>query len=236
MPVLSRARSPQLRPSPSAYAPFVAIAATVLACFAVSTRLEAPPTVAALTIVNRTQWAAAVGVTNAGQRRRVPVGTVEQSTTRTFHDVLDHSGSWVLRFAYRGVVEEVTVDRSQLAAAGWKLQVPDTFGHAPRASWACPRHRLRDLPAPFRPPVLSESVSCTYGRRNEPHNERETGAATLDGDRRSMDAAPAPSDPAAPRGALEEETMHHPLVAGIPATSGEPAGPTAVTPPEEVRR
>ena len=103
--------------------------------------------------MNRTQWAAAVGVTNEVNGAAVPVGTVEQSTTRTFHDVLDHTGSWVLRFAYRGVVEEVTVDRSQLAAAGWKLQVPASFATALQESTACHRR-----PAPERsPPALLPS-------------------------------------------------------------------------------
>lgn len=127
MPVLSRARSLQLRPGRAVYAPFVAVAATVAACFAISTQLEAPDTVAHLTVVNPTEWAARVAVASAADGAAVPVGTVEQSTTRTFTDVLDHAGRWFLRFSYGGVEEDVAIDRSSLASAGWKVEVPDGF-------------------------------------------------------------------------------------------------------------
>ena len=112
MPVLSRSRSLQLRPGTSGSVPFIAIAATVVACFLVATHLEAPSTIPHLTIVNTQDWAAEVAVAEAPAGAGVPVGTVERGATRTFTDVLDHGGTWVLRYSYRGVVEEQVTDAS----------------------------------------------------------------------------------------------------------------------------
>ena len=99
-----------------------------MACFLVATTLEAPSTVPHLTVVNTQAWAAQVAVAEAPAGAGVPVGTVERGATRTFTDVLDHGGTWVLRFSYRGVVEEQVTTRAALAAQGWKVQVPDSFG------------------------------------------------------------------------------------------------------------
>ena len=192
MPVLSRARSPQLRPSPSAYAPFVAIAATVLACFAVSTRLEAPPTVAALTIVNRTQWAAAVGVTNAGQRRR---------RARRHRGAIDHPHLPRRARSLRLVGAAVRVPRRRrgghrrsIAARRGGLEAAGSgrFRYAPRASWPAPDTASVTFWRRSDRRLVKRSVSCVYGRRNGRTTTAKPGAATLDGDRRSMDAAPAP--------------------------------------------
>ena len=127
MPVLSRSRSLQLRPGTSGSVPFIAIAATIVACFLIATRLEAPATVPHLTVVNTQDWAAQVAVADAPSGGGMPVGTVDRGATRTFTDVLDHGGTWVLRYTYRGVVDEQVTTRAALAAQGWKVQVPDSF-------------------------------------------------------------------------------------------------------------
>ena len=128
MPVLSRPRSLQLRPGTSGSAPFIAVAFTVVACFVIATSLEAPSTVRQLTVVNQQNWAARVTVAWEPNGGGVPIGTVDRGATRTFADVLDHGGTWVLRFSYGGVVEEQVTSRDALAAEGWKVEVPARFG------------------------------------------------------------------------------------------------------------
>jgi len=108
--------------------PLIAVVLTVVVCLAVSTSLEAPGTISQLTVVNPSHWAARVAVASTPGGAAVPVGTVEAQADRAFQGVLDHSGTWVLKFSYLGVNEELAISRSDLAKAGWKVQIPDAFG------------------------------------------------------------------------------------------------------------
>jgi hypothetical protein len=127
-PVLSRSRSAQLRPSSERYVPLVAIVVTVLVCFLVSTKLEAPDTVSQITVANSTPWAATIVVASAPGQDTVAVGTVEGKQTRTFNSVLDRSKQWVLTFTYLDVSEQLTTTRADLARNGWQVDVPANFG------------------------------------------------------------------------------------------------------------
>jgi hypothetical protein len=105
----------------------VAITLAVIAVmiFGVVT-LREPARVSSLTFTNTSNYDVVVDVSSSARRSWLPLAVVDAGTTREYRDVLDQGSTWVFRFRAQGVDGgEVAVSRHELAAAGWKLAIPN---------------------------------------------------------------------------------------------------------------
>jgi hypothetical protein len=103
----------------------VVLIAAVLLGVASTRVLDGPAHVSSFVVDNSTAWPASVSVRPAGSSGWLDVGTVAPVGSYEFRGVLDQGTRWEVRFRYAGRVEtSITMDRSDLAAAGWKVQVP----------------------------------------------------------------------------------------------------------------
>jgi hypothetical protein len=89
--------------------------------------LAEPARVDRLTITNPSEYDISVDMTSGESGTWLPFAVVGQRSTRDYQQVLDQGDSWVFAFRSQGRDGgEVTVTRADLAAAGWKLTVPDS--------------------------------------------------------------------------------------------------------------
>jgi hypothetical protein len=133
-PVLTRPRSSQALPALTGVVAWTILALSPLLLAA---RLTAgdPSFVPAVTIENPLVYKVNVDVKAPGDDGWSDLGTVRRQTTKTVEEVVDRGRTWTFRFTYGGELGgEVTVDRSQLRADGWRVTVPsdvgDRLGHA----------------------------------------------------------------------------------------------------------
>lgn len=104
---------------------FAGVAALVLA----STVLSADPFVDRVIVVNPTPYQLNVKLAAAGHRGSLDLGTAARDSTMTVEKVFDPGQRWVLRFSYAGTAAgEVTVSRSDLEKADWRVEVPPAVG------------------------------------------------------------------------------------------------------------
>jgi hypothetical protein len=81
--------------------------------------------VAHVRVDNQTPYDVAVDVAGATRDGWMGAGFAQRRTTTEFSDVVDQGATWVFRFSYAGVdAGEVTVARSTLEGAGWRVAVP----------------------------------------------------------------------------------------------------------------
>lgn len=99
----------------------------VLVALAPAFRSEAP--VARVTIDNPTVYSVNVEVSSRGDGDWLDLGAIGREGTKTVEQVTDQGNRWTFRFSYAGVDGgQVTVARADLAAAGWRLTIPETVG------------------------------------------------------------------------------------------------------------
>ena len=127
-PVLTRPRS-SLRLS--AFGGLAAWAALALSPLLLVGRLTGgePSFVAEVTVVNPLVYKVNVDVKAPGDDGWSDLGTVRRETAKTIEQVVDEGLRWTFRFTYGGELGgEMTVDRSQLRADGWRVTVPAEVG------------------------------------------------------------------------------------------------------------
>jgi hypothetical protein len=89
--------------------------------------LDGPARIDHLAIANPTDYDLTIQLAPDANSAWLPFAVIGQRTTREFHDVLDQGDSWQFRFRAQGEgAGAVTVSRSQLAADGWQLTVPES--------------------------------------------------------------------------------------------------------------
>lgn len=99
----------------------------VLVALAPAFRSESP--VARVTIENPTVYTVNVEVSGHGDGDWLDLGAIGREGAKTVEQVTDQGDRWTFRFSYGGVDGgQVTLARADLAAAGWRLTVPETVG------------------------------------------------------------------------------------------------------------
>jgi len=107
----------------------VAVAVLALAALLVSLRMvDGPSFVPRVTFVNHTSLDVDVD-TSASQRDGwTPAGVADGDGTTSFQEVIDHGDTWWFRFSEGGRSVVFPVSRSRLAADGWRVEIPSSFG------------------------------------------------------------------------------------------------------------
>jgi len=90
------------------------------------------PFVNEIVIDNPTDYIASVDVTGPRSDGWLNLATTDAHSESTVQEVIDQGDTWVFRFGYSGYEEQVEVARAELAEAGWRVQVPDSFAAALR--------------------------------------------------------------------------------------------------------
>lgn len=93
-----------------------------------SPALGSPARVSQVTLENTGTWLVQVEVRVDGGW--ATIGLVAPGTRSTVDDVLDAGDTWQLRFRVGEAVVTERVERSRLAAASWRISVPESMGSA----------------------------------------------------------------------------------------------------------
>lgn len=81
-----------------------------------------------VTIVNNTEYAAHVEVTDRARDGWLGLTTVRPQSTKTVERVIDQGDMWIFRFDYAGKhQEEVEVTRPDLERNDWTVEIPQSF-------------------------------------------------------------------------------------------------------------
>jgi hypothetical protein len=92
--------------------------------------LANPTTIDHVGFVNRTQYAMDVEVTGAGNDGWTPLATAERQETTEVRDVVDQGKTWTFRFTSQGFSGgELRFTKTDLARAGWKIDIPQAVGN-----------------------------------------------------------------------------------------------------------
>jgi hypothetical protein len=117
------------------------VVAIALACAALipMVRLVAPVgSVVHVAIVNPSEYAFELKVSDHARAGWMPVGTAQPKTTTIFTDVYDQGDAWTVQFAYGSYESVVPITRADLQHAGWRVTVPaDLIAHL-RAAHVAP--------------------------------------------------------------------------------------------------
>jgi len=82
-----------------------------------------------VTIDNPTLYTVNVEVSGTGAGDWLDLGAVDREASTTIEEVADQGPQWTFRFSYGwAAAGEVSVARADLAAAGWRLTIPETVG------------------------------------------------------------------------------------------------------------
>jgi len=93
-----------------------------------SPALRSPARVSEVTLENSGTWVVRVEVRVDGGWSTI--GTVPPGSRSTVADVLDAGGTWQLRFRVGEAMVTERVERSRLAAASWRISVPESMAAA----------------------------------------------------------------------------------------------------------
>lgn len=86
-----------------------------------------------VTVVNQTEYSTDVTVKSAPSDPSLAIGYVAPETERHFKEVIDQGGTWIFTFDYINRHEEqISMERSELERAGWKVEVPESFAETLR--------------------------------------------------------------------------------------------------------
>jgi hypothetical protein len=88
----------------------------------------APETIERIEIINPTDYD--LGVEVSGDRHLwLPLALVDKRSSATVREVIDQGERWTFRFRYFGdSLGEVSLSRTQLESAGWRLEIPSEVG------------------------------------------------------------------------------------------------------------
>jgi hypothetical protein len=110
-------------------APGFLLGSAVLVVLLLAPSLGEDALISRLTIDNPTAFDVNVEVAGDGRSGRFDLGTVTHETESIREEVADPGATWVLRFSYGGVdAGELSVERSTVRDAGWRLTVPTEVG------------------------------------------------------------------------------------------------------------
>lgn len=116
-----------------------AVAVAVAVAVELAPILAVPAHVAKLRIGNPTVYQLNVEVTDAREGGWLDLGTIGRERNRVLEEVTDQGRRWVFRFSYGGVdAGRLDVERSDLAKAGWSLDIPIEVGDRLRAAGLAP--------------------------------------------------------------------------------------------------
>jgi hypothetical protein len=102
---------------------------------AVSLLTPSPGTVDRVTIKNGSEFDVNIDATNASYDGWTPVGIALARADTDMREIIDHGDVWIFRFTGQGIdAGELRVTRSDLAASGWALAVPDAVVQRLRAA------------------------------------------------------------------------------------------------------
>jgi len=105
---------------------------------AVSLLIPSPGTVDRVTIKNGSEFDVNIDAANASHDGWTPVGIALARADTDMREIIDHGDVWIFRFTAQGIdAGELRVTRSDLAASGWALTMPDSVAQ-----------RLRDADVP----------------------------------------------------------------------------------------
>jgi hypothetical protein len=127
-PVLTRPRSTRSLP---ALAGLLAWTILVLSPLLLVARLTAgePSFVREVTVDNPLVYKVNVEVNPGDGAGWTGLGTVRRETSKTVEKVVDQGPTWTFRFTYGGELGgDMTVNRSDLRANGWRITVPPDVG------------------------------------------------------------------------------------------------------------
>lgn len=142
-PTLTRSPAPLARAGPARRL-IPAIAALVAVYVLLFQTLRMPQVVPRLSIVNPHDWRANVEVAGAGNAGWMPLLGVDRQGIRDLQQVYDHGTTWRFRFTYGNVDGgELRMTRAELAAANWRVQVPEQFAQRMRQAGIAPSARLQ---------------------------------------------------------------------------------------------
>lgn len=110
-------------------AAIVGTVALVAVFVAVAPAFRSDAPVRRVTIENPTVYSVNVEVSAGGRGGWLDLGAVDREGAKTVEQVTDQGPRWTFRFSYGGVgAGDLTVPRTDLAAAGWRLTIPETVG------------------------------------------------------------------------------------------------------------
>lgn len=105
-------------------------------------RLQVPPDIARLRVVNPTVYQLNIDVSADADGPWLDLGTFGREGTKTIEQVGDQGRSWLFRFSSGGLdAGRLALARSDLAKAGWTVRVPDAVGERLRAKGLAPSAR-----------------------------------------------------------------------------------------------
>ncbi len=108
---------------------WVAIIVSALVALGAAAALPQPPARSGLTVVNPTAYAVDVAVGSVGDDGWLAVVTVPPNGEARASEVIDQGARWRVRVAGQGrVAEAFEIDRSDLVADGWRLELPSSVG------------------------------------------------------------------------------------------------------------
>jgi len=136
----TRPRSTPLRNPERAIGLFLGAAVLVVLLLAPS--LDAGAFVPRLAVENPTSFDLTIEVADGDRNGWSEVGVVRREAEEVVEEVADPGTTWILRFSYAGYEGgEVTVSRSELGAAGWRLVIPAEVDEALKAAGFLPSAR-----------------------------------------------------------------------------------------------
>jgi hypothetical protein len=127
----------------------LAAAGIVAVLVLMATVMGEPPQVDRLTVVNPTPYGVNVAVRAGPDDGRYLLGWIAGAGERTIRDVADQGPTWIFSFSYAGADGgESQVSRDELAANGWRVEVPPTVADRLAAAGLQPAYRDTALPRP----------------------------------------------------------------------------------------
>lgn len=109
-------------------AALLVLAAAVTLAFVVNLS-AGPATVPRLTFENPTAYALDIDVSPGTGSGWVSAGSVRQQSTADVNEVIDQGDAWLFRFHSQGASGgELRLSRTELAASGWRVVIPEEVG------------------------------------------------------------------------------------------------------------
>jgi hypothetical protein len=106
----------------------IAVIAALVFVAVLQPRLKPGPYVERVTIVNHTAYAFDVEVADKSADDWLPLGTTDDHSTVNLGSVFDQGSTWTFRFSVEGTILGTVVEsRSNLASAGWDVEIPQRF-------------------------------------------------------------------------------------------------------------
>lgn len=136
----TRTEPPVTSRRPTRTAAWLAAAAGGLAAFVLAASALGPIAyVDRLTVENTTPFRVNVALAAEGRPGVLDLGTAPREGTLVLQEVADPGSRWIVHVSYAGTsAGDLVVTRSSLSDAGWRLEIPPSFGDRLRAQGFVP--------------------------------------------------------------------------------------------------